>query len=167
MPDVHLNLGCGPVRFRGEVGVDRHDTAACDVRGDLLALPIKSRCAAFVRMEHVLEHLPYRQCVPALFEAWRIIAPGGKLRIGVPDIKATCRAYISADSLWERSQLIRQLYGGQTHDGEFHRAGWDEETLADLLRSCGFAEISVWKDEVKDFWGASIIAEAVRPCLPV
>ncbi len=162
---LKLNVGCGPVRTEGEVGVDRLPTSAADVVADLLALPFPDGAAEFVRLDHVLEHLPQRMGVPALLEARRVLQPGGRIRVSLPDLAATCRAYAAASArggLAEKAAVLRQLYGSQAHDGEYHQAGWDGETLADLLVSCGFVDVRVEPDPGRDE-GTCVRAEAVRP----
>lgn len=161
--DAKLNLGCGPLLVRGEVGMDRYKTAAVNVQGDVEHLPFRDGCAKFVRLDHVLEHLPYRKAVPALLEAYRVLRSGGKIRVGLPDLKACCEAFLSAADLWEKGALIRQLYGSQAHEGEFHKSGWDQEMAADLVRSVGFKEVEVVCDEDKDYWKASMVVWGVRP----
>jgi SAM-dependent methyltransferase len=159
---LRLNIGCGPNRLPGEVGVDLHPTGGADIIADLCSLPIDDDSADFVRLDHVLEHLPARTAVRALLEAKRVLRSGGSIRVGVPDLAATCRAYVEAETLADKAWILRQLYGSQAHDGEYHQAGWDKETLADLLRACGFVGIVVSDDPERDE-GICIKAEAVKP----
>ena len=159
---LRLNVGCGPSRFEGEIGVDKYPTDAREVEGDILALPYPDGAAEFIRAEHVLEHLPYRQVPTALFELRRVLEPGGRIRLGVPDLKRTCEAYVKATTLAERGLLTRQLYGSQIHEGEFHKSGWDPDTLGDVLKAIGFTDIVSSVENGKDLWDASIIVEAVR-----
>lgn len=158
---VRLNVGCGSIRIPGEIGVDREPTEERDVEGDALALPFEDGAASFVRLDHVLEHLPYRMAVPALLEAKRVLARGGIVHIGIPDLRETCRQYAAAESLSDRAFLLRHLYGSQAHAGEFHQAGWDPETLRDLLESCGFVDVRVWPDTERQE-GACIQAEGCK-----
>lgn len=158
---VCLNVGCGPLRIPGEIGVDRYPTAAVDVIADLMALPWSAGSVDQVRLDHVLEHMDGRLAVPALLEAQRVLRPGGSIRVGVPDLGATCRAYAEAESLADRALILRWLYGSQAHEGEYHKSGWDPMTLADLLTCVGFDQVSVREDAERDE-GICIVAEAVR-----
>lgn len=159
---LRLNLGCGPLRLPGELGVDRESTSAADVRADILALPFRNGAAELCRLDHVLEHLPVRLAVPALLEARRVLQPGGRIRIGVPDLAATCRRYAESTSLREKAWLLRSLYGSQAHDGEHHKSGWDAQTLADLLSICAFVDVQVGPDPDRDE-GICLKGEARKP----
>jgi predicted SAM-dependent methyltransferase len=56
-----------------------------DCRG---AWPLADESADGVLMNHVLEHLDCQEALAALREAQRVLAPGGVLRVGVPDPEA-------------------------------------------------------------------------------
>ncbi len=159
---MRLNIGCGPLAIDGEIGVDREATSAADVRADLLALPFRDGCAEFVRLDHVLEHLPGRLAVRALLEARRVLKAGGTIRVGVPDFDAMCQLYADAKSLADKALLLRWFYGSQAHQGEYHQSGWDGQTLQDLLKAAGFRVERVFADPRLE--GECIAVEGVRPC---
>lgn len=170
---LRLNLGCGPLRESGEVGVDRDPGAAgCDVAADLLALPFPDGSAEQARLSHVLEHFPYRLAPTVLLEVARVLAPGGRILVGVPDMLGTCRAWVEthetadatpAERLSSKQIVMRHVYGGQFHDGQEHLSGWDAETLADLLDACGYREVAVRVDVERGDVIDSLLAEAVKP----
>jgi len=145
---VVLNVGCGPTRIVGEIGVDLHPTGGCDVQADLMALPFADGSVDAVRLDHVLEHLDQRLGVAALLEARRVLKQGGDIRVGVPDLSAYFAAWLDgpADHA-TRAALLRGIYGGQTHEGEYHRSGYDAATLKDLLEAVGFAVTGVRDDD--------------------
>ena len=65
--------------------------------GEIVAgLPIPSGAAAGVFCSHVLEHLPREDIAPALAETLRILAPGGRFRLVVPDLAWRAAAYLEA-----------------------------------------------------------------------
>jgi SAM-dependent methyltransferase len=152
-PRARLNVGCGPVRLEGEIGVDLFPTGGADVQGDLAALPFRDGVAERVRLDHVLEHQPQRVAVVVLAEARRVLAPGGRVVVGVPDLAGYCRAWLEADAegdLAEKALMLRGFYGNQVHAGEYHRAGFDAQTLADLLGAAGFVDVAVGPDHGPD-----------------
>lgn len=146
---VALNVGCGPTRFAGEVGVDLYPTGGCDVQADLMALPFADGSVDAVRLDHVLEHLDQAKAVGALVEARRVLVPGGTVRVGVPDLWRYCRAWMDGqqEGLADKATLLRGIYGGQTHAGEYHRSGWDDWLLTDVLRAAGFADVRTFDDD--------------------
>lgn len=135
---------------------------------DILTLPFSDGSAEFVRLDHVLEHLPQRTACRAVLEAARVLAPGGQLRIGLPDIGATFRSYLETEDLGERLLVLRTVYGSQTHPGEFHQSGWDAESLRSLLTACGFVDVVVAPEEDEEDWvrveGVNLVATAVKSC---
>lgn len=158
---MRLNIGCGPLSLAGELGVDREPVRGVEVRADVLALPFRNGCAEFIRADHILEHLTGRQAGPALRELHRVLAPGGTVRVGVPDFLATCRAYLEAESGGDRARILRWVYGSQDHPGEHHQSGWDAERLANALRFVGFSAVEVHPDVDRDE-GICIYAEAMK-----
>jgi SAM-dependent methyltransferase len=48
-------------------------------------LPFPDECAAFIHAEHVIEHIPFVAGVGFLRECFRVLQPGGVVRIAFPD----------------------------------------------------------------------------------
>jgi predicted SAM-dependent methyltransferase len=166
---MNLNLGAGPIRLPGEIGVDLDPGAAgCDVAANLLALPFADGSIAQCRLSHVLEHFPYRMAPTVLLEVARVLAPGGTLIVGVPDMEGTCRAWLEAcalpspESLSGKAIVLRHMFGSQAHDGQEHLGAFDTETLGDLLRCCGFVDVDVREDTERGDLIETLIATAVR-----
>lgn len=158
---LRLNLGCGPLRIESELGVDKYPTSAADVLADINNLPFENNSCEFVRLDHVLEHIETRKVVRVLIEVYRVLCTGGIIRVGVPDFYATCEAYLEAENNGDRYLLIRNFYGSQAHDGEFHKSGWDKNTLYSLLNKIGFKEINIQPD-VDRTEGICIFATGVK-----
>jgi SAM-dependent methyltransferase len=80
---LRLNLGCGFKRFEGFVNVDGFGNP--DVKWDLnkMPWPWSDNSVDEIAMHHVLEHL--QDWWGALRECARILQPGGRLEIRVPD----------------------------------------------------------------------------------
>lgn len=56
-------------------------------------LPLEDVAAELVYSSHFLEHIPRDQVASFLQECWRILKPGGVLRLVLPDMENLCRAY--------------------------------------------------------------------------
>lgn len=78
---MKLNLGCGTDKRDGFVNSDRSDQ-------DLNSFPYRwEDCSADeIVMSHVLEHLLFPERV--MEECWRILKPGGKLKVTGPWYKS-------------------------------------------------------------------------------
>lgn len=80
---LKLNLGCGDKRMAGFVGVDAYGYP--DVVHDLNTFPYPwdDNSVDEIQMHHALEHIP--NWWGAFVECARILKPGGKFEIRVPD----------------------------------------------------------------------------------
>ena len=105
---------------------------------------------------HVLEHFFYNiddELITTLREWHRVLKPGGKLLISVPDLKTLCWLYLNPNMMtMERFHLMRMIFGGQTDIYDVHKVGFDFEILAMYLEEVGFAayeqvsEFSIFND---------------------
>jgi predicted SAM-dependent methyltransferase len=155
--EIKLHLGCGVSSLAGWVNVDTRDG---DVRMDLRwPLPFTDRSVRYVFACHVIEHFYRKSELPRLLsEVHRVLAPGGVLRLVVPDIEKCLRAYVSADDQFfaDRSQTWHWATSCKTRldhflayagadqsleDFDGHKYGYDFETLSLLLREVGFNTI--------------------------
>lgn len=108
-----------------------------DVR-DLSAFADESFDALYA--SHVLEHLSYNGVlVEALKGMHRILRPGGKLLISVPDLDVLCRLFVHDKlSAQDRFQVMRMMFGGQLDAYDFHYSGLNGEFLISFLQQAGF-----------------------------
>jgi SAM-dependent methyltransferase len=82
-----------------------------------------------------------------LAEWARVLRPGGRLRIAVPDFGVIARAYTTGAPLRE---IQGPLLGGQDYRLNFHGAIFDEPTLRSLMEDVGVHEIRRWEPETVD-----------------
>ena len=92
---------------------------------------------------HVLEHLPYLDKLPrALREFHRVLKPGARARISVPDLDVLCRLFLEAKAQPnERILIMRMMFGGQLDPNDFHYVGLSLDILAGLLGTAGFSRL--------------------------
>jgi predicted SAM-dependent methyltransferase len=145
-----LHIGCGRNLKPGWINIDLGELA--DIRLDLREpLPFRDGIATLVYSEHFFEHLSFAEGTRFLGESLRVLIPGGLVSIGVPDAEMSLRRYARGDR--EEWQRVRDLYHPQwcttsmhsvnyvfRQDGE-HKYAYDFETLAALLKDCGFVNI--------------------------
>ena len=98
---------------------------------------------AEIYASHVIEHLGYqRDLARALKEFHRVLEPGGRLRVSVPDLQTLCELFLDpALDANARFHVMRMMFGGQTDEADFHHVGLTEEFLAEFMRRAGFVGI--------------------------
>jgi len=155
---LKLHIGAGSGRLAGWVNIDVHPADLALNVTDGLSLPEAS--AHFVFASHILEHLYYpTDALPFLRECLRVLAPGGVLRIIVPDVEQCIRAYAEGNraffesriATWKRWPQGRTpledflAYSGAGPDPasflESHKYGYDFETLRRALEQTGFKRV--------------------------
>lgn len=91
-----LNIGCGTTYHSEWVNLDmnpaRPDVRKIDLRQ---GLPFPESVADVCYSSHVLEHLEQEDGVRFLRDVFRVLKPGGVVRIVVPDLEGIARSYLS------------------------------------------------------------------------
>ncbi|HEU4703024.1 MAG TPA: methyltransferase domain-containing protein [Conexibacter sp.] len=138
---VRLHLGCGWAHKPDWVNVDLFATSA-DVVWDLRhGIPLPDNTVAAIFHEHMLEHLSLRDGHLLAQECLRVLAPGGVLRIGVPDAGLCIDSYAGkADPDWAQSRPTGMLAVQALFYEHGHQSMWDGETLTRALLAAGFAD---------------------------
>jgi predicted SAM-dependent methyltransferase len=139
-----LHIGGAVARPGWEV-LDVRAAAHVDHVGDALDL---SRFAegtfAEIYASHVLEHFEYVQALPRVLAEWhRVLAPGGVLRLSVPDLDILAHLLLQRHVLDvnQRFQVMRMIFGGQTHEHDHHRVGLNQDFMAAYLVRAGFVNL--------------------------
>ena len=140
---LKLHIASGPSKKEGWVNVD--GAADADVQVDLRRpLPLASDSVAMMFSEHFVDHLQFPDVVGRfLGECYRILEPGGRLRIVVHDAELVARAYLKRDEEFFRiamggaPPLIETVNNIFRFNG-FHQFIYDFEALGMVLRRAGF-----------------------------
>ena len=146
-----LNLGSGYTRIKNFLNVDASPRTSCDVVGRIDKMKLSSSCVGVIYASHVFEHVPRAQAVHVLEEWYRVLRPGGKLYICVPDQEVLFRVYLNNLPLYHtqegRSLVDRACYltyGGQANRHDFHFYGYSFTTLRHLLQSVGYENVQLF-----------------------
>lgn len=140
---MKLHLGCGNRYIPGFVHIDvlelPHIDHCCDV-SDLGFITDNS--VKLIYGCHVIEHFNIKKASDVLKEWYRILTPGGIIRLSVPDFKTCAELYLAGKA--SLKQIHGPLMGGQTYLYNFHYSLFDEKKLTDLLTIIGFTNIHRW-----------------------
>jgi len=153
MTDIRLHLGCGKRAASGWVNVDGFKQNGVDLMWDLRSrLPFGNAAVLMIYSEHVLEHLEYEEVEVLLAECHRLLAPNGRIRIGVPDAGIYLRAY--SEDRREFFESLQHLGGAARplttpiavinqsfRMGGAHKFAWDFESLRAAFERAGFTAV--------------------------
>ncbi|MGH7660257.1 MAG: class I SAM-dependent methyltransferase [Vulcanimicrobiaceae bacterium] len=143
---VKLHLGCGKRYIPGFVHVDSVPAPHVDHVGDIRTLPqFSDGSAALIYACQVIEYFDREEVVAVLKEWRRVLAPGGILRLSVPNFEVISRLYVAG---LELQWFLGTLYGkiGDGHGGyQYHRTTYDEPSLRKLLAHTGFVDAELWR----------------------
>ena len=109
-------------------------TGVVDKYGSALELPFPDTSATEILARQVFEHLSLTEAKCAMKEFKRVLAPGGVLRLDVPDVEETARLLSETKDPF----YIRHLFGSRKDDYGYHLMGYTREGLTQLAWEHGF-----------------------------
>lgn len=142
---VKLHVGCGKRFIPGFVHVDQVALPHIDHVQDIARLTNFADCSAsLIYACQVIEYFDRQEVVGVLQDWMRVLAPGGILRLSVPNFAVIARLYQAG---FELGWFLGTLYG-RIPDGKdgfiYHRTTYDEASLRDLLAGLGFIDVRLW-----------------------
>lgn len=158
-----IHLGCGKTRFDGWINLDAYEvTGITDIVWDLrYGIPVDDNSCKSLYSEHLLEHLPVEQGVALFKECYRVLQPGGVLRIAMPSLDVLIeKSYLGT---WREQEWLTapEFQFIQTRAEMLnisfrwwgHQWLYDREELHRRLREAGFTLIT------EPQWGESGMSE--------
>lgn len=185
-----LNLGSSSVHLNGWINMDHNkeywdsaekhavgwgqpidggNIATCDKPddfGDVTNLHYEDNTFDEVRSSHVMEHIMCTKINRAISEQFRVLKPGGKIRVIVPSIEMVIERYNNKEkyrSFWDRTRNDPGLYleselkvpfetddegmAGILYLNGHHLNCFTTESLTAIMRRSGFIDISNCDDE--------------------
>lgn len=141
-----LNWGCGPALARGWWNADVVDYGQ-DLVGDIASgLAVEDAFFDGVVANHSLQCLTYAELDVAVIELHRVLRPGGRLRVLVPDVIAAFDAYRDSNELWPGFTAISEWWDIDRKFAHYltwggsNRSCFTPVSLAALLDRHGFMQ---------------------------
>ena len=137
VPDAKVNLGCGSHIHPDWVNVDMVARSPGVITHNLRErLPFEDASFGVVYHSHVLEHFKRAHATVFMRECFRVLAPGGVIRVAVPNLEVIARLYL---------QYLEQASTGDIQADQ--RYEWmTHELLDQLVRDEGGGDmLKFWK----------------------
>ena len=102
-------------------------------------IPLRDGVADFIYSSHFLEHLFRQDGKKLLEESFRVLKPGGTIRIVVPDLAYALSLY----SAGEKQKMLLDNFFVEDDDSYYarHKYMYDFAMLEDALKNAGFHDI--------------------------
>lgn len=156
-PGLHkLHLGAAGAGLPGWLNTDLQPERWPTVRLNATRpFPLPAGAFDYIFSEHMIEHLPLDGARRMLSECFRVLKPGGRIRLATPDLARVIGLYVEPDSAL-RAKYLRWAVTHGRHPADlpaapvvvnslFHDHGhqflFDEPTLDHLLRQAGFTDV--------------------------
>jgi len=135
---LKLNVGCAWKKMDGYIGVDIRKAKAADVVAPSWDLPYEDSVVDEVYTSHMMEHLKEEEVESTLTEFSRVLKPGGKLVIRVPDFEVYAALFLDRGWNWKSTWGLRYIFGYQRRKADYHFTGWWKDRLRRILPNYGF-----------------------------
>lgn len=144
---MRLNIGCGEKRLPGYTGVDVVARGAADIVAPAQQIPLANNVADEVLAIHLLEHFYQWEADDALAEWKRLLKPGGKLALELPNLKKCMENILSGftkDGKHPDQMGWWGLFGDPRQRDPYmsHKFGYTPESLKAMLERHGFINIT-------------------------
>lgn len=134
-----LHIGCGNRYIPGFIHIDVRKLPHIDyvTSADKLDM-FEDSSLDLIYSCHMLEHLKRHEVEDVLKEWYRVLKPGGTLRVAVPDFEKVAEVYLKTKDLKSVKGL---LLGRQDYPENTHYTVFDFSYLSEVLEKAGFKNI--------------------------
>jgi len=165
---LSLHLGCGPQILPGFINADKYYDHPKVTKWDMYKIPLDDGSVFAIYSSHALEHLPFHRAKLALVEWGRVLMPGGRLYLAIPDLEVICQKMLDPEIPLElrHSWYHYTLFGYQVDpntqqqptnlnlsevrdlpidEGQYHRCGFTQETIQYFLKQAGMSVTEIFQ----------------------
>jgi predicted SAM-dependent methyltransferase len=147
-----LHLGCGDNLLPGWSNVDFNSWAGVIEHNLTRPLPLKAESVEFIFTEHFIEHITRDEALALVKDCYKVLKPGGVLRISTPNLKTIVAQYLEEpkeewkDWDWRPETTCQMLNGSVRLWG--HQFIYDFEEINLLLHKAGFEKVQqvAWRE---------------------
>ena len=136
---VELGGGNSP-RFHPNLDCRKLDNV--DIVADFeKPLPLLSDEYEIVLSKFVIEHIGWRYVKQFVQELYRILKPNGQAIIITANLLEQAKVIVSKQ-VWDGNES-NLIFGGQDHEGNYHKNGMSPEYAIRLFKEVGFGKVEV------------------------
>jgi SAM-dependent methyltransferase len=163
--EIRLHLGCGAHILPGWINIDTvQRPGAPSIHLDIGDMPFVAGSVTEILAEHLMEHLDFAAEQRVWREIARVLRPGGRFRVEVPDFDWVCRSFVDATDDWrdfyqvgncdhyggcgrdtgQRWGILQTMFfGNQNGADQYHRSAYTEQKLRSIAALLEFASVEV------------------------
>lgn len=145
--NTYLNIGCGEKYIAGMVNLDGNIFRKKDIWLDVtLGLPFSANSIEGIYASHVIEHFNSDNVRKLLSDFYKVLRPGGVVRVVVPSLEYGIEAYVKGNlkNLPEWPEQYNSI-GGRLNNfllcANQHFVMFDFTFLEELFKECHFSKI--------------------------
>jgi len=141
---IKLNLACGKDIKDGFLNIDMRNEAyvgKIDIAADItMGIPFSNSSVDMIYTSHFVEHLDSVELEHFFREAWRILKPGGFMRLVWPDFNKVFRSYVNNDK-----EFFRPFIEYLNNDAKYYQSLLNDPELTKQIRG---DEIPSWHTDM-------------------
>jgi len=149
-----INVGCGEYPLNWFTNIDADPDIPAQIHEVVPPIPFEDGTLEHVWACHFIEHLRHNEAIEFMAECYRVLEPGGKVGVVVPDTREIMTRWLANSpdcfefpfGTWRNINDLDEICGlflySTTQDSE-HQWSYDEGTLARLIAGAGFVDLNL------------------------
>jgi predicted SAM-dependent methyltransferase len=147
-----LQVGCGPHKLPGWINSDLPGNPIADIAIDITdGLPFPDACLDVIYAEEVIEHIDRFEGIEFVKEAYRVLRPGGVLKLTTPDLTNVCRIFLGQHekakveqfaTTWISGDFSNEIWLNQIFLYYGHQHVYSANSLTNILKQAGFSTVT-------------------------
>jgi predicted SAM-dependent methyltransferase len=138
---MRINLGCNDFKLDGFINIDSDPGVNPDFVADALNLPYEDNSIDELYAGHLLEHFTLQE--DPLKEWFRVLKPGGRITVTVPDTGSSLKLYSEGKLSLEWVNAV--VFGAQDRKEQNHHQVFTTDILK-MQFSGYFKEVEILED---------------------
>lgn len=144
-------IGCGPFPIEGWLNSDIPPNDKMDAAIDITKpIAMRDDYLDVIYGSEVIEHIPLAAARQFLREAYRVLKPGGVIRLTTPDMEGICKEYLSrresgyfarVSETWLDGEFSPEIWVNAMFRYWGHQFVYSEDALRRELESAGFSNV--------------------------